>query len=930
MEFFRVGKRKERKPADASGYMSDGARLAPRRIRISSDGSPRSLSSGSDDRLGLPGHGDGYFDLQNHGERTRNRVVVVREMVVELPPPVVRPPFRTTSLQAHTGPRMAPTMAYNDPTTQYDMPPPTHYASYKNLRLDVAGITGNVELDQFAPPGEPWNPAPPSPVSARRSGQGMDPQERVWRRAILEQAVDLSLSSTGSDAGQVSSIHGDGSFSRGARVNCEELAEPTTPKSPKSKKSWWGRKDRDNEDTQRRPSTSSSMKDRDSSGIVGTERVMRSLDVETQPAYYAKRELGQQILPNVHIELEELERERARRENYSKRELGQQILPNVHMELEELERERARKEIEQNAGLPPPLRPKPMRPSGMTSTPATPLSRYAPEAPLAGSSLPLTPLSPRPPYRRGEKRSPVLPASEEVVPHEFMPGHSTIRKSLSSPLLSDLHETGVDVEEPVPFRSGSKESLDGVAAPSLVLQDPHGVMSLVTSHTADSFTTGSHYSEDEQPMCATTANDRYHEDDGASLERWNPSPSNAGYADGRPSFDSFGVGRVRSPEEEYPARASSTFGFRRSAVSIGCPSPLRGSRQDIEVDISGDPMDHLLMMEFQRSTSPSAESRGSSMKGYSSALDHTLTGSQEPSVRRPPSPSPASVHSPRARLTSMKSLPGPSESMPESKLPAPISFFDSVQTQSFLDEDCVSSDSDSDVDEEPDVPFAAHSDPSSHTQTLGRKSLNTARPTPALPTQFRNASQPQLPLHRPGAITPPNLPLRPIRPYDILDRKRPLTNMPSSTPPAPSGGFLSQFKAKPGKSPKKPLRSFASKGKKKTPVSPMVLPEATFEFLRHPHGMAFSLGSGMGTTTGSDVESVEVDPGDLGAARSQESLPSLRSSEAASFKHVGSWRQEQAAHDESVRKLDGMLTQHLEAEKDRLRKIARAAKKKGG
>jgi hypothetical protein len=45
---------------------------------------------------------------------------------------------------------------------------------------------------------------------------------------------------------------------------------------------------------------------------------------------------------------------------------------------------------------------------------------------------------------------------------------------------------------------------------------------------------------------------------------------------------------------------------------------------------------------------------------------------------------------------------------------------------------------------------------------------------------------------------------------------------------------------------------------------------------------------------------------------------------------VGSWRQEQSAQDESARKLDGMLMQHVEAEKDRLRKIASAARERGG
>lgn len=272
-------------------------------------------------------------------------------------------------------------------------------------------------------------------------------------------------------------------------------------------------------------------------------------------------------------------------------------------------------------------------------------------------------------------------------------------------------------------------------------------------------------------------------------------------------------------------------------------------------------------------------------------------------------------------MASLKSLSGEPDdaSVTETTSPAPISFFDSIQHQAYMDQDGQSSDSE--AEQEQDVPYATYSDPQSHAQTLGRKSLSTTRPTPAFATQFRNASQPQLPVSR--ATTPVESTFRPIQPYDMLDRKRPLTNTPFAVSSTASNGILSQLKGKPVKSSSKPM------GKKKSGVSPVVLPESTFELLRYPHGTAFSLGTGShgGGTTGSEADSTEMGSGRLEGLRGQGSVLSLQSADAASsVGHVSSWRQEQGGQDESARKLDGMVTQHLEEERDRLRKIASAAR----
>jgi len=891
-EFFRVGKKKEKKTPEVNGCVSPSGRRG-----MSPADAPRMISNDADRRYGTSRNN---FDLQLPTGPVRNRVVVVRETVENLPPPAIRSPYRTSSLPSHNRPRKYPETMFIDPTTQYDMPPPTHYPSYNNLRLDAAGLTGNVELDQFAPPGEPWSPTPTSPRSSRGPGGGMDPQERVWRRALLEQAVDLSLSSTASDPGHGSPGLQEDSF-RGLRMSNEEVLEPTSPVSPKNKKTWWGKKDREKDvvDLPQRHSTSSSNKERDVFHTSGKERGTHSLEVPVQPHTAP--------LPG------------------SKRNLGQSIIP--HADLEELERQHSQRVTERNAGLPPQLRlnVSPFGPSP-ASAPVTPL--YHHHNPPSTPPLPMTPLRPRPAYRRGDTSAYSNASGEQVAP-DFFQGQSTIRKSLSSPLLSDLHEMGVEVEGSMTFANGSRDS---VAAPSLVLQDPHGVTSLVPSNTTESLTSGSNYSEDDERsvfdriMSPHEQPFGFQDDDVASLDRWHRTIS-PDHGDGRPSFDSFGTSRVRSPDE-CPARASSTFGFRRSNLSVANPSPLRGSHQDIDVDISGDPIEHLLLMESQRSVSPGAESQASSFRGYVSALDHTFHGSGAPSMR-PSSPASKSFRSTDTKLASTNSQPDSSE---EINTAAPISFFDSVQHQSYMDGDGVSSDSDVDADadidaevdvdvdadasEPPDVqPTIEHDKHEWYTQpqTLGRKSLNTIRPTPSFATQFRNASQPQLPLPR-GDNGPPLASIfRPIQPYDLLDRKKPLTNTPLSAP-STSTGFLSQLKGRSGKR-QRPLPGLV-------PISPMVLPEATFELLRYPHGSAFSLSTGAGAGGRSNAGNAEAG---LRGFETQGSFQSSQSVATASLSHPGPWKQEQ---DESTRKLDGMVTQHLEEEKDRLRKIATAAREK--
>jgi hypothetical protein len=226
-----------------------------------------------------------------------------------------------------------------------------------------------------------------------------------------------------------------------------------------------------------------------------------------------------------------------------------------------------------------------------------------------------------------------------------------------------------------------------------------------------------------------------------------------------------------------------------------------------------------------------------------------------------------------------------------------------------MDADGTTSESDVDVDESPDVQTAFYERPT-HTQTLGRKSLNTTRPTHTFATQFRNISQPQLPLSREqDAPALESL-------YDLLDRKKPLSNTPISALPV-STGILSQLKSNKGSSPFV-VRNIA---KGTSPV--MLAAESKIDPMTYPPGFTFSLASGGGNASNGSVEDL------VRGMTPQRSLPSLRGSDAVSLKQPNSWR-EQVTQDESLRKLDGMVLQHLEAEKDRLRRIATAVREKGG
>ncbi|GJJ08309.1 hypothetical protein Clacol_002520 [Clathrus columnatus] len=855
-DFFRVGKRKEKKSPELTGLPTN-----TRRPTLVSD----LPTSPFDNRFAGARHGE-ELELPVAGDTSRNRVVVVRETVDKLPTPVVRQPYRSTSLPTPRSHPSASDPFFIDPTTHYDIPPPTHYPSYANLGLDTAGITGNFELDQFVPPGEPWSPTPSQRTTM------MDSQERIWRRALLEQAVDLSLSTgTNSDPSQSNTSTRDMTFALPPRSSSDESIESSSIRSLRGRRGPVQHRERIITDLSKRHASSSPNQER--------------TPVDRKPSgTMAQTPASPTMVPNMG-DLDAHNRKH-----------GLRIPPSTF--------------------------------SGMLSSgPSTPL--------YISESAPLSPV----PLQRFEPKGQRSLTTLEDVSQEFLLGQATIKKSLSSPLLSDMHETEIEVDRRTSAANNhSVASLDSssAVAPSLVLQNPHGVVSVVHSNTSSYITISQ---TDDDMYEASPPHIHHYEDydDSNSLDRWsaeNQVPGEEG--DSRPSFDSYGASRVLSPDViiHRPARASSTFGFRRSSTSVSNPPSRQATvRESIEVDITGDPMEHLSMMMTNRAHSPGADSQTSSVRGYVSALDHPLYDSEALSVR-PGSPSSqsSSLPSTQTRLPSVSlqmdleittSTVVETTTGQDSEGLAPISFFDNVQRQSFLNSaDDSTSESDIDIDEPTDdqTVFYEETRTVSQAQSFERKSLNTARPTtPALATQFRNASQPQLPFSRHlGSDKLDAVSLMSFtRPYDALDRKKPVSNTSLVGPPVSSSGLLSQLKSR-----KNP---FLSRYKNKPSTAPSTFNYA-FDPTRYPPGSTFAFLAGSNEPSSDHGHGSVEDfppPSLHGRLTPQRSLPSIHSS-ASSILRPGT----SSTQDESLRKLDGLVLRHLEAEKDRLRKIAHAARGK--
>ena len=218
----------------------------------------------------------------------------------------------------------------------------------------------------------------------------------------------------------------------------------------------------------------------------------------------------------------------------------------------------------------------------------------------------------------------------------------------------------------------------------------------------------------------------------------------------------------------------------------------------------------------------------------------------------------------------------PSNSYP----PSPISFFDAVEMQS--------RDEDDDSDEEDQQPEPAH-EPEEDTvvntidnrhSESGVAKYGSGSQSKASGNSLRmllgNRSSPQL--ATPSLLKDGNT----AKGYDGFDRRVPFTNVPPLPPQSSRGNFL-----------------FGKLGKARdTNASSSRITESVFDRLRHRSPVA-----------------EERRP----RSSSAKAIPRPRTSLGG--RSLQSWRDEQNIQDQQSRRLDGMLIEHMERERDILRKI---------
>lgn len=201
----------------------------------------------------------------------------------------------------------------------------------------------------------------------------------------------------------------------------------------------------------------------------------------------------------------------------------------------------------------------------------------------------------------------------------------------------------------------------------------------------------------------------------------------------------------------------------------------------------------------------------------------------------------------------------------------PTAFFDNLQVEDLRRRRSLSDESDTGA---MSVPTA-----DARTRVISTTSSATARPIghgqPKISSSFAYLSA------SPTAVTIP---------FDALDPTKPLTNTPSPSPQ--SGSFFSQLRLN---------RTNSTRSVPPPKGGAKRIPESAFEFM----SLQTQAEQGLG--------------GVVDASYSDERLPASGSSQN---RLISAWTGEQAMINPSIRKLDGLLTQHIEAEKDTMRRIA--------
>ncbi|TFK72923.1 hypothetical protein BDN72DRAFT_887027 [Pluteus cervinus] len=495
-------------------------------------------------------------------------------------------------------------------------------------------------------------------------------------------------------------------------------------------------------------------------------------------------------------------------------------------------------------------------------------------------TAPMTPLTPPP--RRPLMINPMHSQSQTDLSRTSLaqeiprPSSATphVRRAKSSPMLSDSYEhstkrdtlfTPPPLPATIPFYRVASQDIFGLSSSGNTSFDS------ARSHLhAPSITTSeSRYSVDSYvedvdngprvSMALSAMNER------PSISEYSqPSPSSYAFPEmrtGRSSLASTVPGSARASVEQ-PAFQTSTPRF--SATS----PPPRVSSSLAHFALSPPPRPGQAHRRFSPQLSTPASFAERRVSPISPLRNHAQIFAPEPTT--PPLPiaerrntrTPPSLTIPTTDIPiAIRSAPGPS---------SPTSFFDTIQTQPNAMDDLESSSDESEDEQNPDdrSPYDDDRGPTTlfvdpRTRAISNITAKTPRPNIVLP--LGNHSSPHI--ARPSGLRRPSLP------FGVKDAKKPIEFTPSKPQ------YFTERKSDHGHAPPSPLDSF----KHAPPYSP---------------------------TRPSEPGSSSLAP-----------MPRRSTTAAEQRDNVRTWQSSQRAQ-ESLRRLDGMLIQHMEAEKDTIKRIA--------
>ena len=515
-------------------------------------------------------------------------------------------------------------------------------------------------------------------------------------------------------------------------------------------------------------------------------------------------------------------------------------------------------------------------------------------------SAPAHPLAPPP---RKQIINPIYSLSQSDLPytseeHIGVSSRSSsasrgVRQVVSSPALHHLHEMGLRAGRSVvspPLPSWHPLGEDRISPPS---REPRALPH--TMHRViNSLTSGSHYSSDERDVMS----EQKQSEDGTvprtSFASTLPSrPSLSEYSQPSPTVSAFQDALFESEHLPLPMpryainvttamnspSASSATSVQQTLRQVNMSPPPRASSSLSATILSPPPRTTSQRARSQLSSSPrpSFTSSDPGHSAYASAPESIEIHAPEPITPPFPTPSRQFLIAERRGNTIPTTLHIPTSPIPQSIRSAPptdssIDFFDHIQTHPNAMDDL----DDSSESEFSDDGIAA---PSVYSSAHGQAGVgvDTANLMPPLPAQtsimrLGNHSTPYVSSSASSVANSP-MPRSPARTFD-LEERRPVGNIPPRTP------YFKRMKGEQGVS----NLDLHQLSRSVTPP----LPTASAAVPARPSTSAATTSKRPATSPGR-------------ASRSERET-------------------------ESLKRLDGLLIQHMEAERDRLIRIARTAK----